>query len=172
MELVRLDLSDGTWDAFEQNWREICEGLGEDFDEYAMSSYTTLKDECDDENTDKDSGVFALKAKDNIFHAACFLNCTQLKGYTGKVLRVRHLILSPYYDFSDLSEGEYSDIFSQCFHGVMKASNNELEAKHIKIHYRSPYDRTFFSAFALALKSSQSIANIESKGMWLYLTKA
>jgi hypothetical protein len=112
-----------------------------------------------------------LLMKKSRIHAACFLNNALLKGYTGKVLRVRHLILSPYYDFEDLEIEDYAGVLGSYLLALIECSEKELISKHLKIHYRSPYDRTFFATFAMAMRTTGRLPAIESKGMWLHLTK-
>jgi hypothetical protein len=172
MKLVRLNKSDGTWDKLKTSWLEECKTYDEDFEAYAQASLGTLEDECDDEAVDENTGVFALEDNYEKYHAVCFLNNTPLKGYQGNVLRVRHLVLSPYYDFEDLELEDYSEILSDYFVSLVECSNDTLVSKYIKIHYRSPYDRTFFAAFGMSMRSTGRFQAIESKGMWLHLTKS
>lgn len=171
MNLQRLNKNDGSWDKLEELWRGECENYEEDYESYAQASLGTLRHECDADAIDPSSGVFALVDETGKFHAACFLNSTLLKGYTGKVLRVRHLILSPYYDFEDLDIEDYASTLASFFVGLVDISDGELQSPHIKIHYRSPYDRNFFAAFGLTLRSTGRFRTVESKGMWLHLTK-
>ncbi len=172
MNLKRLQKNDGTWDRFRTQWQEQCGVYEEEFENYASASLGTLEDECGDGTENLDSGVFALADDSGTYHAACFLNSAHIKGFVGKVLRVRHLVLSPYYDFEDLALEQYATTLAHAFTSILKVSEKELDSKHIKIHYRSPYDRTFFAAFALTIKSSSGFESVESKGMWLHLTKA
>lgn len=102
MKLVRMNKSNGTWQRLESQWREQCTKYNEDFDVYAEASLGTLRDECDDGNPDGDTGVFSLLDQNGENHAVCFLNRAAIPGWAGVVLRVRHLVLSPYYDFEAL----------------------------------------------------------------------
>lgn len=171
MKLDRLSKADGSWQKFEATWQSECAKYGEDFDSYAEASLRTLRDECDDAEIDPNSGVFSLTDDEGRHHAACFLNNAQIKGYSGYVLRVRHLVLSPYYDFEDLEIEEYSSILGQYFVALINCSESTLISKHVKIHYRSPYDRTFFATFVTIMKATSHFQTVESKGMWLHLTK-
>jgi hypothetical protein len=172
MKLSRLNRADGTWNQFEESWRTECAKYDEDFDTYAQASLNTLREECDDGVADRDSGVFALVDDDGRHHAACFLNRAAIPNYVGKVLRVRHFVLSPYYDFEALELEAYSETLSQYFFALFACSGDELVAPHIKIHYRSPYDRNFFAAFGINMRGTGHFQTVESKGMWLHLTKA
>ena len=172
MKLIRLNKCDGTWHDLEVAWRAECQTYEEDFDSYAEASVGTLRDECDDEIIDTSSGVFGLFDDEKRLHAACFLNSTLLKRYIVKVLRVRHFVLSPYYDFEPLDLEDYASVMSSYFMALVECSENALKSPHIKIHYRSPYDRTFFAAFGMTMRSSGRFSTVESKGMWLHLTKS
>lgn len=171
MKLRRLDKSDASWFGLRDQWKKQCHDYEEDFEQYASASLTTLENECDDGAPDDSSGVFGLVDENRIFHAACFLNAAHIKGWSGRVLRVRHLVLSPYYDFEDLELEDYATTLAHAFTQIVEVSESDLSSRHIKIHYRSPYDRTFFAAFALTMKSSSNFDSVESKGMWLHLSK-
>lgn len=172
MELKRLNKTNGSWALLEAQWREECNKYAEDFDTYAQASLGTLRDECDADAPDHDTGVFGLVDSGGRHHAACFLNRAAIPGWTGKVLRVRHFVLSPYYDFEALQIEDYSETLSHYFLALCDCSEGELSAQHIKIHYRSPYDRTFFATFGLNMRNSGRFSAVESRGMWLHLTKA
>lgn len=172
MELKRLNNADGSWDALEVQWRDECEGFKEDFGSYAQASLTTLRDECDDGEPDPHTGVFGLIDESGRFHAACFLNRAAIPGWSGRVLRVRHFVLSPYYDFEELQIEAYSETLAHYFMALYDCATGELLSEHIKIHYRSPYDRPFFAAFGLNMRTSGRFTTVESKGMWLHLTLA
>ncbi|WP_298260195.1 hypothetical protein [uncultured Litoreibacter sp.] len=171
MKLTRLNTADNSWQDFQTQWKEEYSTYEDEFEGYASAALGTLENECDNGTPDPDSGVFALIDDQDRIHAACFLNSTLLKGFKGKVMRVRHLILSPYYDFENLELEQYAEILAHCFTAIVDCSETTLVSPHIKIHYRSPYDRTFFAAFGLTMRSTGRFSTVESKGMWLHLTK-
>lgn len=171
MKLIRLNKANGTWNGMEDQWSTECDTFGEDYGSYSIASVSTLRDECDNGEVDNDTGVFALQSSDNRSHAACFLNSTLLKGYDGKVLRVRHFVLSPYYDFEALSSDDYAEVLSHFFHALIDCSEKTLPSPHIKLHYRSPNDRQFFATLAMQIRIAGQPWKIDSKGMWLHLTK-
>lgn len=171
MKLIRLNKADGTWDALERQWSAECDMFNEDYVSYAMASVTTLREQCDDGEIDKDTGVFALQCDRSKIHAACFLNSTLLKGYDGKVLRVRHFVLSPYYDFAELDEDDYTEVLAHFWNALISCSDETIPCPHIKLHYRSPNDRQFFATLAMQLRIAGQRWKIDSKGMWLHLSK-
>lgn len=134
MKLVRLNKSDDSWDRLESDWSEQCAKYEEDFSSYSEASLGTLRDECDEGSVDKNAEVFALEDPSENFHAACFLNITHLKGFSGKVLRVRHLVLSPYYDFEDLDLEQYASTLGNYFLALVDCSDTVLPSNHIKLH--------------------------------------
>lgn len=172
MKLERLSRLDGTWDTLRKQWTEQCSTYEEDFEVYAAASVRTLEEECDKTSAISISDVFGLRDEKGVYHAACFLNAAYIKGYNERVLRVRHVVLSPYYDFEDIEIDEYAVVLAQIFTGILRLSNTDMMCPHIKIHYRSPYDRQFFTVFSLPMKESATFSSVESKGMWLHLTKA
>lgn len=171
MELIRMSHADGTWKSLEQQWERECETFGEDYRTYAMASVSTLRDECDEDAHGGDTGVFALQDCQKRKHAACFLNSTLLKGYEGKVLRVRHFVLSPHYDFEALTTEDYAEVLTHFFSALITCSECTLPSPHIKLHYRSPNDRQFFATLAMQLRITGQPWKVDSKGMWLHLTK-
>ena len=171
MKLARLNKADGSWETLDNQWKREFEAYEDDYSSYAQASLGTLRDQCDNGDASGDTGVFALIDCEKRIHAASFLNNTLLKGFDGKVLRVRHLILSPYYDFEELQLEDYGSILADYFVSLIECSDSVMKSQHIKIHYRSPYDRTFFASFGMTMRSAGRFQTVASKGMWLHLTK-
>lgn len=168
--LVQVREADGSWAELKDRWQGECEQFGEDFEQYAITAWPVLDELA---NADKaDAGVFALKCDEGKFHAVCQANSTHLPGYTGKVLRIRHLLMAPYYDFGDYSIEEYSAVLAKMFARTIVLSIDRLPSRHIKFHLRSPSDRTIFSIVGERLDGSDIFSSVEVKGAWLYMTKA
>lgn len=170
MELKRLAIADGSWPALTSAWADQCKQYHEDFTDYSSASVSMLGDVCG-LDADPTSGTYGLIDSSDVVHAICFLNLTHQKGFMGKVLRVLNLVLSPYYDFEDLDLEDYSKILSHFFAALVACSNDVLVSQHIKLHYRSPYDRHFFAVIAPHISGVGQLATVESKGMWLSITK-
>lgn len=168
--LIRVRAGDGSWNQLCDVWRSECEEFGEDFDQYANASMPVLRDLAAEENAN--AGVFALQSEDGDYHAMCQANSTYLPGYDGKVLRVRHLLMSPYYDFGDFTIEEYSMILGRMFARTVLLSVKDLPSRHIKFHLRSPADRQFFATIGNGLGQTDLFSDVAMKGSWLYLTKA
>lgn len=102
--------------------------------------------------------------------AVCQLNVAFIKGYDNKVLRLRHLLLSPKYDFSDdITVDDYVNILSEIFAGTIHCATDELPAKHVKLHLQSPADRQFFKEIEQHLNKSTTFSSVKMHGAWLYI---
>ena len=102
----------------------------------------------------------------------CQLNVALLPGFDGKVLRVRHIVHSPKYDFDDtVGVDDYASFLVDIFLGVFSISYTEMPAPYIKFHFRSPAERSFFSEFKKALEVKDHFKAIEMRGSWLYIKK-
>ena len=169
MEFMRLSREGGEWSALWKNWDDVCTNYGEQFSEFAPSALSVLKPLAEDPQVGS-AGVFGLKENEE-FLAACQLNVALLPKYEGKVLRLRHLVLSPEFDFSDENNlAKYIVVLSNMFAGAVKLANSEMEAKHLKLHLLSPADREFFSNFSEYLSDVAKFSSVKMGGAWLYIT--
>jgi hypothetical protein len=167
--LKKLGKNDGSWNALVSEWTEECHQFDEDFSQFALASWPVLT-ECI-QSPCADEGVFALLDADR-HHAVCRANSAYIPGYDGKVLRIRHLLMSPYYDFGDASIDEYARTLSKFFVGAVGVSLSELPSPHIKLHLRSLADRQFFSHLEAPLSANEHFSDVKVRGSWLYVTKA
>jgi hypothetical protein len=167
-ELRRILKSDNTWNEFCEDWRSQCEGLGEDFSEYASEPLSVLETIIDsDDPTTWVVGVWDGKH----FFGACLVNCALLPKTIGKTLRVRQVVVSPLLDYGEVDDTVYADTLIALASGVVKLSESDLAAQHIKFHLRSPHDMMFFRAFGNALDKPGVFEAVEMRGAWLYITK-
>ncbi|HDR28646.1 hypothetical protein [Rhodovulum sp.] len=170
MEFERLSRENGLWTRLWLNWDSACSEFNESFSDFAPSALSVLKTLAEDPQT-KSAGVFGVVRGDDVL-AACQLNVAGLPGYSGKVLRLRHLVLSPRFDFSeDTTVDDYVDVLSTMFAGTVRCAETAMPADHIKLHFRSPADREFFNRFQRELSGSATFGSVQMRGAWLYLTK-
>lgn len=170
MEFKRLSRENELWRKLWLNWDAMCNAYDENFNEFAPSALSVLKPLAEDPQTDS-AGVFGLIDGEDVL-AACQLNVARLLGYDGKVLRLRHLVLSPKFDYSDdISVKDYVEMLSEMFTGAVACAENEMAAEHIKLHVRSPADREFFNNFQEQLSKSATFRTVQMRGAWLYITK-
>lgn len=169
-KLVRVSRENGLWHKLLNEWSGQCELFGEDLGEYATSSMTVIRPLAEDTQT-PNAGVYALNVNDS-FAGLCQLNCTFLPGHDGKVLRVRHIVHSPRFDFdSGITLGDYQDFLSELLVGVFVCSINEMRAPYVKFHFKSPAERSFFAALKSALQAQAVFEEVEMVGSWLYIKK-
>jgi len=168
--LVQVRSSDGSWQALVGAWTAECLAFDEEFEQYASASIPVLESLAGTD--ERHAGVFALADETGRYHAALQANSTLLPGYDGRVLRVRHLLASPAYDFGEFSLDEYSNILSKVFARVVRLSEERYPSPHIKMHLRSPADIAFFGLVGDFLGNSGLFTSVEIRGAWLYLTKS
>lgn len=168
MEFKRISRENGLWDKLWVDWDEICSTFNENFQDFAPSSLTVLKPLAESPQIGS-AGVYAL-FDEGAPLAVCQLNVAFIKGYDNKVLRLRHLLLSPEFDFSDdVTVENYVQILSETFAGTVLCAQNEMHAKHVKLHLQSPADRQFFKEIEQHLSKSATFASIKLHGAWLYV---
>ena len=166
---IRLLNSDDSWQKFEDDWRQQCDEMGEEFDTYAEATLGAVRDIVLKE--EKKAGVFAL-AFDGSHHAMCQVNTALLPGYDGPVLRVRFITLSPKLDLGDNGVDHYARVMIGLLIQVLKlaSSHSELKGRHVKFHLRSPADTQFFQAIGRGLHDTDSFETVVTRGSWLYIT--
>lgn len=168
---VRLGAGGPTYEDLLSAWRAECENYGEDFDTYTAIPIGIFNEimEKDKANT----GLFVARADDGSFGAVCMVNHASIPNYDSPVLRVRHILLSPKFDFTDMDITEYATVLIAILNGVISCSetDDKLKANHIKFHARSPADMQFFAAFGKALGGADLFASVHVSGAWLYVTK-
>jgi len=174
--ICSLELDDGTWSAFEADWKAQCAKAGEGYDDYAPNSLDVLRGIVDGRvppvGPPDRVGVSALRSdEDGCFYAACMLNLVRLPRLTGMTLRVRHVIVSPLIDFGIMDPNLYADVLIGLVGGVIHISESIFEANNIHFHLRSPADIDFFRAFGKALDGADVFRSVQNHGAWLHIEK-
>ena len=171
-DLVRLKKDDGSWDNLVSEWKAQCQSFDEDYSQFAMASLPVLA-ECA-ESADISEGVFALREESKT-RVICRANSVHVPGYVGKVLRIRHILMSPEFDFGDASIDDYATVLSKLFVGTVKISLDVLPSPHIKFHLPSIADRQFFSVVENSIGETETgrmFKSFKVRGSWLYISKA
>ena len=169
MKFSELNKEDGSWEKLEDDWKNQCTSFDEEIDEYATASLPVLRDIVI--NNTSDHSIFALYGDDNVHHAICCLNSVFIPGYKSKVLRVRHILLSPNFDFGDFTIEEYGNVLTEVFFGALAVSEDSLRSDHIKFHLRSHADRNFFATLGKNLNDSKLFDSVKFRGAWMYVDK-
>lgn len=164
-------ITERDWAKLILDWEAECSEFGENFDDYAVASLPVLSDlACSAPR--RDAAVFGLK-NDGKVDVVCQANSSFLPGFTGKVLRIRHIVLSPRFDFSeDIEIEDYSQTLIGVFTGVLRLAYSEMVSDHVKFHLKSPAERVFGEAFTNALQGEDAFEKVAMKGSWIYLSKA
>ncbi|WP_147279059.1 hypothetical protein [Paracoccus versutus] len=168
--LRALSVADGSWAAVYADWSKHCIRYGESIEDYAVGSLSTIQELA--EKNEPKAAAYGLFDSDGNCHAMCHANVANIPGYKHPVLRVRHLLLSPDYDFGEYGAAEYANVLTSIFAGVVAKAFTDLPAKHVKFHLRSPADVAFFNAVAKTLASLPTFDTVQMKGAWLYLDLA
>lgn len=168
MDIVRLQVADGSWQRLEDDWEAQCAEIGDLFSNYASSSLIPIKAIA--ENAAVDDWAIALTNGGRFMAVAYAIRTTQ-KPYVGKVLRIREVTVCPLLDYGALPETDYVDTLIGLLNGAVKLSETSLRAKHIKLHLRSPADAIFFRAIGNTLDSKGVFEATATHGAWLSFTK-
>lgn len=170
MEIRRLRSSDKSWSQFQDDWSAQCDEVGDDFGSYGAAPISMIRQSAENDSDSEWAIGLYDKNRKKFFASACAILATQ-KGYTGKVLRIREVVVCPLLDYGNLPETEYVDTLIHLLNGAVKLSESGLKAKHIKMHLRSPADAVFFRAVGTSLDSKGVFAATEAHGAWLSFTK-
>lgn len=167
-KLESCSADNNVWNHVKSCWRNQCEDLDEDFDFYAQFSMSVLDDLA--LSPSKNAKVFVLYRESNekkeplvIFQA----NSTHLPGFDGRVLRIRHMVMSPNYDYGDVNKEEYKEILAETFAQATALAGSELESKHVKFHFRTPSDLYFFREMRPSLEEEEEIKDVKAYGAWI-----
>ncbi|WP_294930481.1 hypothetical protein [uncultured Paracoccus sp.] len=140
---------------------------GDEISDYAVSSLGVVEELANEPTKNaKSLGLFDDTGR---CHAICHANVTSLPGYEKPVLRIRHLLLAPDYDYGHLDASDYARALTSVFSNVIGLAFGEMKAMHIKFHLRSPGDVSFFGALTDALSKIPTFRAVHMRGAWLYL---
>lgn len=172
-----LSPADGTWGKFTDDWEAQCAEVGDSLGDYALDSLPVLFDIVQGNGASlqgtNTTVVGALWDEDTKhYYASCMLNHAYVPGHSEKVLRVRHIVVSPLLDYGLASVDIYPDVIIGILQGVVQLSSTILMANEIRLHLRSPEDQAFFRVIGTNLGASGVFASVQTHGAWLYITKA
>lgn len=166
-EFHTVSKDDDTWESLHASWKAECVAAGEDPDTYIEAAFGPLEDLLVGDQTK--AWVFALRSEGR-YPAVCQVNRAFLPGYTGPVLRVRFITLSPEYDLTEKTSVDYGTVLIQLLLAVFKLAGEPLiAAKHVKFHLASPTDQQFFRGIESRLRELPFFESVQTHGAWLYL---
>ncbi|WP_442679761.1 hypothetical protein ACSBM8_00720 [Sphingomonas sp. ASY06-1R] len=167
-EMKRLVEADGTWADFRGDWAAQCDVVGENPEEYAAEPLKVIGEAA--ASTGNEHWAVGLSDGSH-FLAVALLHWVMIPGFTGKVLRVRQIVVSPKLDYGLLPEDAYAETLIELTFGIINLSDTDLPANHIKFHMRSPGDMAYFRAFGRSLDKHGVFKAVETHGAWLTVTK-
>lgn len=176
-DIKLLSQDDGSWEAFQADWKKQCDEVGDDFDDYSPDVLELISSIITGGTPglggSNHTHIGALwDADSKRYYAACVLNRVMLPNTPGYTLRVRHIIVSPLIDYGVSEVQMYPDVVVAIMLGIVHLSSSVLQANNIHMHLRSPEDIAFFRAFGAALGETKAFASVQSRGSWLYVEKA
>lgn len=168
--MKRLSHVDGSWGELLAQWSRECNEYQEDLENYLPETMKLLGNLVEQTEGQRWDGVFVLE-EGGVFEGICFVNGAFIPGFAGRVLRVRHIILSPKYDFGEYDETHFAAKLGNLFERILKLSEAALPCEHLKFHFRSPADVALFRKFSSILSDSEHFLTVQMKGAWLMLTR-
>lgn len=165
---VELSQADGSYQKLKADWKAQCEAVGEDAELYARGTFIVLDELA--AKPEKRARIYAV-LRDGVAEMICQANTTPLPNHPEPVLRVRMLTVSPDIDFGATAPDRYIDALVNMFFGIISENHNDMVAKEVKFHLRSPEDFNFFRAVSGPLAKVSALQSVEVKGAWLYVTK-
>lgn len=168
-DLVRIGPDE--WQELSLQWEAQSGNFSENFEDHASASMPVLEELALGPQL-SDAGVFSFQ-RDGEFKVIAQFNATFLPGYTGKVLRVRHIVLSPRYELDEeITLDDYGEVLVGIFGGSLMLSIDKMPSDHVKFHLQSRAERMFGEQFKEALKESPHFKKVVMRGSWIYLSKA
>ncbi|MGC5747349.1 hypothetical protein J4P41_01730 [Gluconobacter sp. NFX36] len=168
--LIACTAQNGLWKSVRHSWREQCEDFEEDGDSYAQAGMSVLAPLA--EEPLRRAKVYVLCDEAGTPHCIFQANSTFLPHFTGRVLRIRHMILSPDYDYGSKSVEEYAQILTEAFSQACDLAIKELPSAHVKFHFRTPADLEFFRRARPSLAKEPAFTSVDMHGAWLSLSLA
>lgn len=169
--MKKLGHHDGSWGNVLTQWSTQCHKYSEDFESYAPETMKLLGELAEETANERWDGVFGFFDDNGSAQGVCFVNGAFVPGFTGRVLRVRHVLLSPENDFGAFEEEHYATLLGRIFERIMRLSDTTLPCGSVKIHFRSPADVAIFRKFPDLFAGSEHFEAVQMVGAWLILRK-
>lgn len=175
-DIKLLARDDGSWDAFEADWKAQCDEVDESYDDYAPDAFGVIGGIID-KSLSTVGGVSTTRvgalwdSESKRYYAACVLHRSLLPHTPGFTLRVRQLVVSPLLDYGVAEVQMYPDVVIGVLTGIIYLSSSVLQANNIHLHLRSPEDISFFRSLGMALSGANVFASVQTRGSWLYVEK-
>jgi hypothetical protein len=165
--LVRMDVENKAFNDLVQQWSAVYANYAaDDFSNYSPP-HMELAAKIQAENPpDKKYGVFAIK-KDDEFLALMHINCARLPKTDGITLRMLWLLLSPKYDYEEVSGAILATIATFMIVGAVQLATTDMPSQRIKIQLGNTIERSYFTGVAVALTATKVFKEAAVRGNWL-----
>lgn len=167
--LIRLDSANGLFASLEAEWTVQCATFGDDFQNYASAHIDHARGICRENPPDRNYGVWAIQI-DGKYTGIVHVNRARLPGKDGETLRILWLLLSPKFDYEDVTTDTLAQITTELIVGAINLASTDLPAQHVKIHLGNTIDRLYFSSVAVALSAAKVCKDAAVRGNWLELS--
>jgi hypothetical protein len=145
MRLLSIRDPDRSWRSIKAQWKKDAEGAGEDFATFSGIAAFDIMASKEGDNP----GLYCLGDGERM-HAVCQVRRLLMSKYSGPILRVRFVNVSPTYELGLASTKEYAQMLVELFSGIVWLSKDALSAGHIRFFLKSPGDSQFFAALQAA----------------------
>lgn len=169
-KFYRLDAQKMT--KLKADWSSECVLFDQNFDDYATPSIIHAANIAEENPPDRRYGIFALESPDGTVDCIVHINHGNLPGPAGYTLRVLWALLSPRFDFEDISPELIGGVITGVTFGALALAKGEMPSQYVKFHMGSMPDRGILSGIARTLESVRAISHSTMKGNWLQMTLA
>lgn len=170
--MQKLSHLDRSWSDLLSQWSDQCHSFGEDFQSFVPETIDLLGNLVEQSAQSKWDGVYGLRDDKGDFQAVCFVNPAFIPNFSGRVLRVRHVLLPPRSDLGEFDADWHGRTLGEIFERIIELSDDTLPCPHVKFHFRSPADLALFQRVKEELLKSDHFSDVRTVGAWLILTKS
>lgn len=171
MHLKRITKANGLWDKLADQWRNECEQFGEALSDFATPSFQRAEEIAAENGSDADYGIFGCcgEGPDVRMPALMHLNRAGLPRTKGLTVRCLWILLSPRYDYTEVTPSELAEIATGILYGCLGiAQRGPMHAQHVKVHIGNAFDREVFAGMSSILRRS-GVGDVSVRGNWLEL---
>ena len=115
-------------------------------------------------------GIYVLHDGKEQYVGMLHANTARIPKTSGLTLRLNWILLSPLYDFEEVSEEEFARVSAGILFGAVRlAQTDEMKAHHVKVHLNNMGDKQFARGVAYTMFEHGSAAQVGVRGNWLHL---
>ena len=169
MPLVRVQVDTPMWRHIVAQWTSECALFNEQFSDFAPATMAHALKIASENPPDPTYGIYAI-VLDGLFHGLVHVNCAGLPKTQGQTLRLVWTLLSPRYDFDEITPEDFATVAAELIDGALATAKSEMISHQIKIHAASNSDRQFFQSVGERISASEAGASFKVRGNWLEIS--